>query len=128
MGRWLRNLHLAPDALSHAFPWLCPQTAFTGSTEVGRLVAQAAAKQIKPCTLELGGKSPIIVCPDVDIDKAVADAHMALFFNHGQVGCGCTRGATGHVCLQVWVRVVRVWRRPSTTGQVGMWADARALA
>ncbi|GFR53001.1 hypothetical protein Agub_g15693, partial [Astrephomene gubernaculifera] len=60
------------------------KTAFTGSTEVGRLVARAAADQLKPCTLELGGKSPIIVCPDVDVDKAVADAHMALFFNHGQ--------------------------------------------
>lgn len=60
------------------------KTAFTGSTEVGRLVGLAAAAQIKPCTLELGGKSPIIVLPDADIDKAVTDAHHALFFNHGQ--------------------------------------------
>lgn len=52
---------------------------------MGRIVALAAAEKLKPCTLELGGKSPIIVCPDVDVDKAVADAHMALFFNHGQV-------------------------------------------
>ena len=39
------------------------------------MVGLAAAQQIKPCTLELGGKSPIIVLPDADIDKAVTDAH-----------------------------------------------------
>jgi aldehyde dehydrogenase (NAD+) len=58
--------------------------AFTGSTEVGRRIGAEAAKSLKPCTLELGGKSPVIVCADVDIDKAVADTHFALFFNHGQ--------------------------------------------
>jgi hypothetical protein len=45
------------------------QLAFTGSTEVGKLVGAAAAANVKPCTLELGGKSPVIVCPDVDVDK-----------------------------------------------------------
>lgn len=58
--------------------------AFTGSTEVGRIIGAAAARSLKPCTLELGGKSPVVVCPDVNVDKAVADSHFALFFNHGQ--------------------------------------------
>ncbi|KAG2485836.1 hypothetical protein HYH03_015419 [Edaphochlamys debaryana] len=79
------------------------KTAFTGSTEVGRLVGQAAAAALKPCTLELGGKSPIIVCPDVDIDKAVADAHMALFFNHGQC---CAAGSRVYVHEDVYDKFV----------------------
>eukprot|EP00775_Hariotina_reticulata_P006904 gene6904-7120_t len=41
-------------------------------------------KTLKSVTLELGGKSPVVVCSDVDVDKAVADTHFALFFNHGQ--------------------------------------------
>ena len=45
------------------------QVSFTGSTEVGALVGAAAAKNIKPCTLELGGKSAAIVWKDVDIDQ-----------------------------------------------------------
>jgi aldehyde dehydrogenase (NAD+) len=67
-----------------------PQVAFTGSTEVGKLVGAAAAKGVKPCTLELGGKSPVIVCPDVDVGWAVKQAHAALFFNAGQC---CTAGS-----------------------------------
>lgn len=56
--------------------------AFTGSTEVGKLVMSQAAQTLKPVTLELGGKSPVVVCPDVDVDEAVDIAHDALFFNH----------------------------------------------
>ena len=41
-----------------------------------------AAEGIKPVTLELGGKSPVIVCPDADLDEAVDIAHEALFMNH----------------------------------------------
>lgn len=48
----------------------------------GKLVLEMAAKSnLKPVTLELGGKSPFIVCKDADIDKAVELAHFALFFN-----------------------------------------------
>ena len=58
------------------------QLAFTGSTETGKIVLEMAAKSnLKPVTLELGGKSPFIVCKDADIDKAVEVAHFALFFN-----------------------------------------------
>uniref|UniRef100_A0A7N2LAH4 aldehyde dehydrogenase (NAD(+)) n=1 Tax=Quercus lobata TaxID=97700 RepID=A0A7N2LAH4_QUELO len=56
--------------------------AFTGSTETGKIVLDLATKSnLKSVTLELGGKSPFIVCEDADVDKAVELAHMALFFN-----------------------------------------------
>ncbi|OIV93905.1 hypothetical protein TanjilG_05608 [Lupinus angustifolius] len=66
--------------------------AFTGSTETGKVVLQLAAKSnLKPVTLELGGKSPFIVCEDADIDQAVELAHFALFFNQGQCCCAGSR-------------------------------------
>lgn len=58
------------------------QLAFTGSTDTGKIVLEMAARSnLKPVTLELGGKSPFIVCEDADIDKAVELSHFALFFN-----------------------------------------------
>lgn len=66
--------------------------AFTGSTETGKIVLELAAKSnLKPVTLELGGKSPFIVCEDADVDKAVEMAHFALFFNQGQCCCAGSR-------------------------------------
>lgn len=66
--------------------------AFTGSTEVGKLVSQAAAaSNLKPVTLELGGKSPFIIAEDSDIDHAVELSHFALFFNQGQCCCAGSR-------------------------------------
>ncbi|MGB3637397.1 MAG: aldehyde dehydrogenase family protein, partial [Rivularia sp. (in: cyanobacteria)] len=59
--------------------------AFTGSTEVGHLIMEAAAKSnLKRVTLELGGKSPNIVFADADMDAAIEGAHKSLFFNQGQ--------------------------------------------
>eukprot|EP00887_Chlorella_sp_A99_P007910 scaffold12.g7910.t1 len=68
--------------------------AFTGSTEVGRLIMRQAADTVKNVTLELGGKSPLIVWKDVDVDRAVEDAHFGLFFNHGQC---CAAGSRLYV-------------------------------
>ncbi|XP_024924970.2 aldehyde dehydrogenase family 2 member B4, mitochondrial isoform X2 [Ziziphus jujuba] len=66
--------------------------AFTGSTDTGKIVLELAARSnLKPVTLELGGKSPFIVCEDGDIDKAVELAHFALFFNQGQCCCAGSR-------------------------------------
>ena len=59
------------------------KVAFTGSTEVGRLIVQAAAGNLKKVSLELGGKSPNIVFDDAE-DGAVEGAANAIFFNHGQ--------------------------------------------
>ncbi len=68
------------------------KVAFTGSTEVGHLIMEAAAKSnLKRVTLELGGKSPNIVFADTDIDRAVEGAHFGLFFNHGQCCCAGSR-------------------------------------
>ncbi|CAL5372595.1 unnamed protein product [Camellia sinensis] len=66
--------------------------AFTGSTATGKIVLELAARSnLKSVTLELGGKSPFIVCEDADVDKAVELAHFALFFNQGQCCCAGSR-------------------------------------
>jgi vanillin dehydrogenase len=58
---------------------------FTGSTRVGRIIAQIAAKYLKPVLLELGGKAPLVVLDDADIDAAVAAAAFGAFMNQGQI-------------------------------------------
>jgi len=65
--------------------------AFTGSTEVGKLIVQAASGNLKKVSLELGGKSPNVVFADGDVDSAIAGASMAIFFNHGQCCCAGSR-------------------------------------
>jgi aldehyde dehydrogenase (NAD+) len=61
-----------------------PKISFTGSTEVGREIIRNSAEDIKETTLELGGKSPVIVYPDADLEEAVEAAMMAIFFNKGE--------------------------------------------
>jgi aldehyde dehydrogenase (NAD+) len=63
--------------------------AFTGSTEVGRLIVKAAAGNLKRLTLELGGKSPLIMFDDANLDKAIMGAGMGLLAGSGQ-NCSCT--------------------------------------
>ena len=58
---------------------------FTGSTHVGRIIARRAADQLKPVLLELGGKAPLIVLDDADLDEAVKAAAFGAFFNQGQI-------------------------------------------
>ena len=65
--------------------------AFTGSTEVGRLIMRNAAGTFKRVTLELGGKSPNIVFADADLDSAVNGAMLGLFLNQGQCCCAGSR-------------------------------------
>ena len=67
------------------------KVTFTGSTEVGRLIVQAAAGNMKKVTVELGGKSPTIVLEDADLDQAIAGAASAIFFNQGQTCCAGSR-------------------------------------
>ncbi|MDQ6679068.1 MAG: aldehyde dehydrogenase family protein [Acidobacteriota bacterium] len=67
------------------------KVAFTGSTEVGKLVLQAASGNLKKVSLELGGKSPNVVFGDADLDQAIAGAASAIFFNQGQVCCAGSR-------------------------------------
>ena len=65
--------------------------AFTGSTEVGKLIVHAATGNLKKVSLELGGKSPNIVMDDADLETAIPGASMAIFFNHGQCCCAGSR-------------------------------------
>lgn len=58
---------------------------FTGSTNVGRIIAKRAAEHLKPCLLELGGKAPLIVLEDADLDEAVKAAAFGAFMNQGQI-------------------------------------------
>jgi phenylacetaldehyde dehydrogenase len=67
------------------------KVAFTGSTEVGKLIVQAAAGNLKKVSLELGGKSPAIILADADLEAAIAGAASAIFFNHGQCCCAGSR-------------------------------------
>jgi phenylacetaldehyde dehydrogenase len=70
---------------------LVDKVAFTGSTEVGRLIVHAAAGNLKKVTLELGGKSPAIIFPDADLERAIPGTASAIFFNHGQCCCAGSR-------------------------------------
>ena len=65
--------------------------AFTGSTEVGKLILQAAAGNLKKVSLELGGKSPNVVLEDADVDAVIPGAASAIFFNQGQCCCAGSR-------------------------------------
>ena len=67
------------------------KVAFTGSTEVGKLIVNAAAGNLKKVTLELGGKSPSVVLPDADLDSGIPGVASAIFFNHGQCCCAGSR-------------------------------------
>jgi len=82
---------------------LVDKVAFTGSTEVGKLIVKAASNDLKKLTLELGGKSPNIILDDADLDVAIPGAANAIFFNHGQC---CCAGSRLFVQEKVYDRVV----------------------
>jgi phenylacetaldehyde dehydrogenase len=77
--------------------------AFTGSTEVGRLIVKAASGNLKKVSLELGGKSPNIVFSDADPEAAITGAANAIFFNHGQC---CVAGSRLYVEADIFDEVV----------------------
>ena len=79
------------------------KVAFTGSTEVGKLIVQAAAGNLKKVTLELGGKSPNVVYADADMETAIPGAAHAIFFNHGQC---CNAGSRLYVQKSIYDDVV----------------------
>jgi phenylacetaldehyde dehydrogenase len=77
--------------------------AFTGSTEVGKLINKSATDSLKRVSLELGGKSPVIVLPDADVKTAIGGAAQAIFFNAGQV---CVAGSRLFVHSKLFDQVV----------------------
>jgi phenylacetaldehyde dehydrogenase len=77
--------------------------AFTGSTEVGKLIVQAASGNLKKVMLELGGKSPVLIYNDADLPKAIAGAALGIFINSGQ---GCVCGSRVYVQRGVYHQVL----------------------
>lgn len=68
------------------------KVSFTGSTKTGhKIVEYASASNLKKVQLELGGKSPLIICDDADLEQAADAAHIGLFLNHGQCCCASSR-------------------------------------
>jgi aldehyde dehydrogenase (NAD+) len=92
------------------------KVAFTGSGPVGRLVASAASKNIKPVTLELGGKSPSIVWKDVDVTEAATLSHWALFSNMGQ---SCVAGSRTFVHEDIYDEFVKKATDLASSRKVG---------
>lgn len=79
------------------------KVAFTGSTEVGRKIVQAAAVDLRKVSLELGGKSPNIVLSDANLETAIPGAANAIFFNHGQC---CAAGSRLYADKKIFDKVV----------------------
>lgn len=77
--------------------------AFTGSTATGRAILDAAKTNFKRVTLELGGKSPVIVLPDADLDLAIPGVANAIFFNGGQV---CIAGSRAYIHQSIHDQVI----------------------
>jgi phenylacetaldehyde dehydrogenase len=85
--------------------------AFTGSTEVGRLIVKASAGNLKRVSLELGGKSPNIIFSDADLGRAASGAYLGIFFNQGEV---CSAGSRLFVQAKVYDDMID---RVSTTAR-----------
>ena len=79
------------------------KVAFTGSTQVGKIINKSATDTLKRVSLELGGKSPVIVFPDADVNTVIGGAANAIFFNSGQV---CTAGSRLFAHKSVFDKVV----------------------
>ena len=95
---------------------LVDKVAFTGSTEVGKIINRAATDTLKRVTLELGGKSPVIVLPDVDIAKAGAGAARSIFANSGQV---CIAGSRLYAHRDIFDRLIEAVAESAGKFKVG---------
>ncbi|XP_076482385.1 aldehyde dehydrogenase 1A1 isoform X2 [Bombus vancouverensis nearcticus] len=98
------------------------KVAFTGSTEVGHLIMAASAKSnLKRVSLELGGKSPLVIFDDVDIEKAAEIAYNAIFANHGQ---NCCAGSRTFVHTKIYDQFVACAKQLALKTKVGDPFDA----
>ncbi|MGY4802217.1 aldehyde dehydrogenase family protein [Teichococcus aerofrigidensis] len=95
------------------------KVAFTGSTEVGKLIVKAAAGNLKKVSLELGGKSPAVVFPDADLSVAIPGAATGIFFNIGQC---CTAGSRLFVHERIFDRMMS-----GLAGEAGKWRIGHGL-
>ncbi|HSV83166.1 MAG TPA: aldehyde dehydrogenase family protein [Ramlibacter sp.] len=94
--------------------------AFTGSTETGRRIVQAATGNLKRVSLELGGKSPFIVFPDADLQAAATSAAATIFFHAGQV---CAAGSRLYVHEKAFDQVLEAVVQRARTIKVGHGLD-----
>jgi len=94
--------------------------AFTGSTEVGKLIVDAARGNLKKVSLELGGKSPNIIFPDADLQAAIPGSAAAIFFNQGQC---CTAGSRLFVHKSIFDKVVDGVAQATKTFHIGPGID-----
>jgi len=90
--------------------------SFTGSTPVGINVGLSASRNINPVTLELGGKSPMLVFEDAEIDAVVEATQQSVFFNTGQV---CSAGSRLYVQRAVHLKIVSAIVERATAMKVG---------
>ena len=95
------------------------KVAFTGSTEIGKLINRNATETLKHVTLELGGKSPVVVMPDVDIAETAPGVAQAIFFNSGQV---CVAGSRLYAHKSVFDKVME-----GMAETAGFWAPRPSL-
>ena len=93
------------------------KVAFTGSGNVGRLIAREAAGTLKNVTLELGGKSPAIVFADADLEAAAATCAFGIFFNAGQVCCASSRVYVQEGVYDAFVAAVAARAKATTLGE-----------
>ena len=92
------------------------KVAFTGSTDVGKQIVQAASGNLKRVTLELGGKSPVLIYEDADVDTAITMAAMGIFIHSGQ---GCISGSRIFAQRGIYERVVEGVAEPGELDQAG---------
>jgi acyl-CoA reductase-like NAD-dependent aldehyde dehydrogenase len=101
---------------------------FTGSTAVGRIVARRAAEQLKPVLLELGGKAPLIVLEDADLDEAVKAAAFGAFMNAGQICMSTERIIVVEAVAEEFVRKLTEKAAAMPPAAVGEQVDEEAQA
>lgn len=90
--------------------------AFTGSTDTGKLIVSSAVATMKRISLELGGKSPVVILEDADVEAAIAGAAHAIFFNQGEA---CVAGSRIYAHRKIYERVVEGVARAASVLRVG---------
>ncbi|SEH11973.1 aldehyde dehydrogenase family protein [Thermoleophilum album] len=99
---------------------LVAKIAFTGSTAVGREIGAKAGRALKRVTLELGGKSPNVILPDADLERAIKGSFQAIYYNTGQV---CTAGSRLFVHKSQFDEVVARLAEQARAAKVGPGLD-----
>jgi len=102
---------------------LVNKIAFTGSTEVGIQIMQECGKSLKKCSLELGGKSPLIIFEDYDMEQALNVAQLGIFTNQGQV---CSASSRIFVQESIYEEFVRKTAERAKAKQIGSGLDPKS--